>query len=107
MDVILSCKPLLMESTKSLVIIWSKNHILLDFQTIYEYIHVTVSFGCSRMTNFLFCFRTDVANPLIGDISEYERFVKIHTQRTITQPIDHGPHEKSLDINQKKELQHR
>lgn len=41
------------------------------------------------MTNFLFCFRTDIANPLIGDIIEYERFVHIHTQRTITKPIDH------------------
>lgn len=46
----------------------------------------------------MFCFCTDIANPLIGDIIEYQRFVQIHTMRTITKPIDHGPHEKSLEI---------
>lgn len=33
---------------------------------------------------------SDIANPLIGDINEYERFVNVFTQKLPTRPKDHG-----------------
>lgn len=37
--------------------------------------------------------RSDVANPLIGDVSEYRRFVDVLIEKTMTTPptpADHG-----------------
>lgn len=33
---------------------------------------------------------TDIPNPLIGDIVEYERFILLHTQKYLVVPYDHG-----------------
>lgn len=32
---------------------------------------------------------SDIANPLIGDIAEYERFIYAHTDKQIREPADH------------------
>ncbi|XP_055297587.1 uncharacterized protein LOC129566075 [Sitodiplosis mosellana] len=37
----------------------------------------------------------DVANPLIGDLDEYERFVRVHTNDHAIEPIDHGERSKN------------
>lgn len=45
---------------------------------------------------------SDVANPLIGDVSEYSRFVVVLIEKNITippEPIDHGNAQQS-DQNQ-------
>lgn len=38
---------------------------------------------------------SDIANPLIGDIAEYERFIFAHTDKQIREPTNHV---KNLDI---------
>lgn len=37
-----------------------------------------------------FSLYSDVANPLIGDLIEYERFVYVHTDAQARVPADHG-----------------
>lgn len=59
----------------------------------------TNSFTTTRKNNINFFtfvsingqfFFSDVANPLIGDIVEYERFVYVHTEKHVRKPADHG-----------------
>lgn len=47
------------------------------------------------MTYIFRMYFSDIANPLIGDIAEYERFISIHTDKHIREPADHI---RNLDI---------
>lgn len=37
-----------------------------------------------------FFFFADIPNPLIGDIEEFERFVKVNVQKGVIEPSGHG-----------------
>lgn len=40
----------------------------------------------------------DIANPLIGDVVEYERFVHVHTDKYTREPADHGEKEPCMAV---------
>lgn len=65
-----------------------QNPTYFDFYLFFEYI----SFDRNEVIYtkcFKLIFVADIANPLIGDVGEYKKFVQIHTTQTLPPPTDH------------------